>query len=47
MSVDIRDFYGEDEISNCCGHAVLNPAGDEHGICTNCGEWCEVEKEEE
>ncbi len=47
MSVDVRDFYGEAETSSCCGQAVLNPAGDDIGICINCGEWCEVEKEEE
>lgn len=35
-------------ISNCCGASVTCIASDnETAICTECHEWCSIEKEED
>lgn len=42
MSVELRDFYSED-LSGCCGAALITPDKDGFGICGECGEWSEGE----
>lgn len=41
-SWDISDNYEPGVYSNCCGAAVIHG-----GVCTECGEYCDVEDEYE
>lgn len=43
--MEASDWFNAGEISNCCGAPVYNPGGNEMGICKECKEHCEIEKE--
>lgn len=42
MSTELSDIYASG-VSNCCSAAVIDPSGEEkEGVCTDCGEHCEI-----
>ena len=42
-----NDWFESNSHSDCCGAAVINPADDKMGICSDCHEWCEITVENE